>query len=179
MIAFLQGDPGEDADLIQSALEHQQLVLPPPVLTELLSDPALPGSVRTLLAGLPVLELEPGFWERAGMLRASVLKKSQESPDRRRIDRPELPRSVHTPDHSRQGLPPLRNRRTIAAVVAGDPYDSALESLRFNELVPTSSFQPARLDNGEQTSSGARSARRCRTGCSTPPGQVHALDEKP
>jgi predicted nucleic acid-binding protein len=77
MIAFLQGDPGEDADLIQSALEHQQLALPPPVLAELLSDPALPHTVRTLLAGLPLLELEPGFWERAGMLRASVLKKKK------------------------------------------------------------------------------------------------------
>jgi predicted nucleic acid-binding protein len=79
MVAFLQGDPGEDADLIQSALEHQQLALPPPVLTELLSDPALPVAVRTLLAGLPVLELEPGFWERAGMLRASVLKKKKKA----------------------------------------------------------------------------------------------------
>ena len=74
MVAFLQGDPGEDVDLIQSALDHQQLALPPVVLTELLSDPALPRAVRTLLAGLPILELEPGFWERAGVLRASVLR---------------------------------------------------------------------------------------------------------
>lgn len=79
MVAFLQGDPGEDADLIQSALDHQQLSLPPVVLTELLSDPALPRAVRTLLAGLPILELEPGFWERAGVLRAAVLKKKKKA----------------------------------------------------------------------------------------------------
>ena len=79
MIAFLQGDAGEDADMIQSALDHQQLALPPVVLSELLSDPALPKAVRALLAGLPILDLEPGFWERAGLLRASVLKQRKKA----------------------------------------------------------------------------------------------------
>ena len=79
MIAFLQGDPGEDTDLIQSALDHQQLALPPVVLTELLSDPAIPRAVRTLLAGLPILDVEAGYWERAGVLRASVLKQKKKA----------------------------------------------------------------------------------------------------
>jgi len=79
LVAFLQGEPGADTDLIQSALDHQQLALPPVVLTELLSDPALPRPVRTLLAGLPILDLEPGFWERAGVLRASVLKRKKKA----------------------------------------------------------------------------------------------------
>ncbi len=79
MIAFLEGDEGGDVDLIHSALDHQQLALPPVVLTELLSDPALPRPIRTLLAGLPILELEPGFWERAGILRASVLKQRKKA----------------------------------------------------------------------------------------------------
>lgn len=79
MIAFLQGDPGEDTDLIQSALDHQQLALPPVVLTELLSDPAVSRPVRTLLAGLPILDIEPGYWERAGLLRASVLKQKKKA----------------------------------------------------------------------------------------------------
>ena len=73
MIAFLEGARGADTDVVQSALEHQQLVLPPVVLTELLSDPGLTKDVRTLLAALPLLEIEPGFWERAGTLRASIL----------------------------------------------------------------------------------------------------------
>lgn len=79
MIAFLQGDPGDDTDVIQSALDHQQLALPPVVLTELLSDPAIPRPVRTLLAGLPILDVEPGYWERAGVLRASVLKQKKKA----------------------------------------------------------------------------------------------------
>jgi predicted nucleic acid-binding protein len=79
MIAFLQGDPGDDVALVQSALEHHQLALPPAVLTELLSDPALPRKVRDLLASLPVLQVEPGYWARAGLLRASILKKGKQA----------------------------------------------------------------------------------------------------
>ncbi len=79
MIAFLQGDPGDDTEVIQSALDHRQLALPPAVLTELLSDPAITRPVRTLLAGLPVLDVEPGYWERAGLLRASVLKQKKKA----------------------------------------------------------------------------------------------------
>lgn len=79
MIAYLQGERGDDVELVQSALDHHQLALPPAVLTELLSDPALPGSVRTLLISLPLLELESGFWARAGVLRASVLKQKKKA----------------------------------------------------------------------------------------------------
>ena len=79
IVAFLQGQGGDDTDIIQSALDDQQLVLPPVVLSEILSDPALPRSVRTLLAGLPILDVEPGFWQRAGLLRASVLKQKKKA----------------------------------------------------------------------------------------------------
>ena len=79
LVAFLEGQAGSDTDLVQSALDHQQLALPPVVLTEILSDPAVPRGVRTLLAGLPILDLEPGFWERAGVLRASVLKQKKKA----------------------------------------------------------------------------------------------------
>jgi predicted nucleic acid-binding protein len=55
------------------ALSHRQTVLPPVVLTELLSDKDLPRAVRDLLVGLPLLPLSDGFWERAGLLRSRVL----------------------------------------------------------------------------------------------------------
>ncbi len=79
MVAFLQEGEGDDVEVIQSALEHQQLVLPPVVLTELLSEPALPQTVRSLLAALPQLNIEPGYWERAGLLRASILKQRRKA----------------------------------------------------------------------------------------------------
>jgi len=75
IVAFLEGDDGDDVELVQSALDHGQLVLPPVVLCELLSAPGLSRQVRTLLTGLPILEIEPGYWERAGLLRASVLER--------------------------------------------------------------------------------------------------------
>jgi predicted nucleic acid-binding protein len=79
MVAFFEGAEGEDVDLVQSAIDHQQLVLPPVVLTELLSDPALPEKVRGLLTAIPQLNIEPGFWERAGQLRASVLRRKRKA----------------------------------------------------------------------------------------------------
>ncbi len=79
MVAFLEGAAGDDTEVIQSALDHQQLALPPVVLTELLSEPTLPKAVRTLLTGLPILDMEPGFWERAGLLRATVLKQKKKA----------------------------------------------------------------------------------------------------
>ena len=65
--------------MIQTALDDHQLVLPPVVLTELLSDPGLPPSVRSLLTALPQLQLEPGYWERAGLLRARVIKRRRKA----------------------------------------------------------------------------------------------------
>jgi predicted nucleic acid-binding protein len=48
-------------------------------LAELLSDPALTPSVQALLASLPLLDVEPGYWERAGRLRASVMKQRRKA----------------------------------------------------------------------------------------------------
>ena len=79
MIAFLEGELGDDVELVQAALEQHQLVLPPLVLTEMLSDPSLTPAVQGLLAGLPLLEIDPGFWERAGRLRALVLKQRRKA----------------------------------------------------------------------------------------------------
>lgn len=74
-IALLQGDPGEDADLLALALKDRQVLMAPVVLTELLSDPSLPSEVSRTLSDLPLIELDPGCWQRAGELRARVLAK--------------------------------------------------------------------------------------------------------
>ncbi len=74
-IGFLQGDGGEDADLLDKALEERQVLMVPVVLTEILSDPKLPSEVSQTLSELPLIEVEPGYWQRAGELRAKVLAK--------------------------------------------------------------------------------------------------------
>jgi len=59
------------------ALAHRQAVLPPVVLSELLSDPKLRRDVKDVLLDLPLLEILDGYWERAGLLRAKALAHSR------------------------------------------------------------------------------------------------------
>ena len=76
-VAFLEGAGGEDTKLLDGALEDRQVLMVPVVLTELLSDPKLPSAVAETLAEVPLAEIEPGYWQRAGALRARVLAKSR------------------------------------------------------------------------------------------------------
>ena len=72
-IAFLEGESGDDVQMLAKALGDRQVVMAPPVLTELLSDPALSASVARTLTDLPLIDIGPGYWQRAGRLRARVL----------------------------------------------------------------------------------------------------------
>src|ERR1035438_7598893 len=72
-IAFLEGSAGEDVRLLDRALEDRQVVMVPVVLTELLSDPKLPSTVAETLTDVPRIEINSGYWQRAGLLRAKVL----------------------------------------------------------------------------------------------------------
>jgi hypothetical protein len=72
-ISFFEGDQGEDVFALTRALQARQVVMPPPVLTELLSDPGLLLSVAQTLVELPLIGLKDGFWHRAGKLRAKAL----------------------------------------------------------------------------------------------------------
>jgi hypothetical protein len=78
-IAFLGGDGGEDVDLLDRALGERQVLMAPVVLTELLSDPKLPTDVAKTLSDLPLIEIEPEYWRRAGALRAKVLAKRRKA----------------------------------------------------------------------------------------------------
>jgi len=77
-ISFFEGEQGDDVLALARALQARQVVMPPPVLTELLSDPELPASVAQTLLELPVA-LKDGFWQRAGRLRAKVLAKKRKA----------------------------------------------------------------------------------------------------
>jgi predicted nucleic acid-binding protein len=78
-IAYLKGDRGDDAELLDRALEDRQVLMVPAVLTELLSDPALPPTVAASLSEIPPIEITPGYWQRAGGLRAKVLAKRRKA----------------------------------------------------------------------------------------------------
>jgi len=78
-IAFLEGGRGEDVRLLDRALEDRQVLMVPVVLTELLSDPKLPSGVAKSLSEVPLIETGPGYWQRAGALRARVLAKRRKA----------------------------------------------------------------------------------------------------
>jgi predicted nucleic acid-binding protein len=76
-IAFIQGETGKDVDLLDAALLDRQVLMPPAVLSELLGDAALPKAIARSLGDIPMIEIESGYWERAGVLRARVLAKGR------------------------------------------------------------------------------------------------------
>lgn len=69
----------DDTSLLDRALSDQQVVMVPAVLTELLSDPKLSAGVAKALADVPLLDVEPGYWQRAGLLRARVLSRRRKA----------------------------------------------------------------------------------------------------
>jgi predicted nucleic acid-binding protein len=78
-IAFLQGEGGEDAQLLDKALEDRRVLMVPVVLTEILSDPKLPAAIAGSLSGIPLIDIDAGYWERAGALRAKVFGKRRKA----------------------------------------------------------------------------------------------------
>lgn len=74
-VAYLAGEQGNDIEQVDLALEHNQGVFPPVVLSELLSDSRLSEKVERLLKEIPLLALMEGYWERSGKLRSKILAK--------------------------------------------------------------------------------------------------------
>ena len=73
LVALLRGDTGSDVQLLDRALGEGIVVLPPVVLVEVLSYPALDEGVADLVRALPVLDIHRGFWERAAVIRGRLL----------------------------------------------------------------------------------------------------------
>jgi len=75
IIAYLQGEEGQDVTVIDHALLDQIAVFSPVTLTQVLSAPNLSTTLRQTFLGIPILPIQNGFWERAGLLRAKILAK--------------------------------------------------------------------------------------------------------
>jgi predicted nucleic acid-binding protein len=73
-IAFINGERERDVELVAKASQYHLLVLAPVSVTELLSDPSLTSLVEELVLETPRLEIKPGYWERAGKLRALLMR---------------------------------------------------------------------------------------------------------
>jgi hypothetical protein len=78
-IAFFSGAEGEDVERLDHALQDRLVVMPPPVLSELLSDPKLSADLEATLREVPLLDTSDGYWARAGRLRATVLARRRKA----------------------------------------------------------------------------------------------------
>lgn len=78
-IAYLEGDAGPDVELLDQALRDRQVWMAPAVLAEVLSDPDLPKEVAQTFLDLPLIDVEPGYWQRAAGLRAKALAKRRKA----------------------------------------------------------------------------------------------------
>ena len=72
LVAFLSGEAGDDVARIEAAMTANELVIPPPVVTELYSKPDR-SQIAPLLIEVPLMELTEGFWQRAGDTRRLLL----------------------------------------------------------------------------------------------------------
>src|SRR5271167_910987 len=73
-VAVMQAGSGRDVDLVVGAMRQRGLVLAPASVAELLSDPGLPSAFEDLVLRTPQLEITTGYWERAGRLRARLMR---------------------------------------------------------------------------------------------------------
>jgi hypothetical protein len=78
-IAFFSGGEGEDVERLDDALQDRVVMMPPPVLSELLSDPKLSADLEATLREVPLLDTSDGYWARAGRLRATVLARRRKA----------------------------------------------------------------------------------------------------
>jgi predicted nucleic acid-binding protein len=76
-IAFITGEAGWDVELLDRALKAQHVLMIPVVLTELFSDPKMSTDVQERLSGIPLIQIEEGYWRRAGRYRAALLAKGR------------------------------------------------------------------------------------------------------
>ena len=73
LVAYFNGEPGPDTDRIAAAFALTELVLPPVVVTEILSDPLGSPAIAERLSHVPILDIHEGHWVRAGHARRLVL----------------------------------------------------------------------------------------------------------
>ena len=72
LVAYFSGASGTDVEGLAAALAGGQLVLPPAVVTEVLSDPATTSVFEAEISLLETLTISEGYWLRAAHLRRKL-----------------------------------------------------------------------------------------------------------
>jgi len=74
-IDYSKGTESRGAKQLEMALSHGNLVMPLPVVFEILSGTGLTKGAEGAIQQLPQLEILPGYWQRAGTARRNLLQK--------------------------------------------------------------------------------------------------------
>jgi predicted nucleic acid-binding protein len=72
IMAYLSGEDGSDIEFLDKLLRRGAVAVPPVVIAELLSDPALSPEAELVIGSFPVLATGEGYWQRTGRLRARL-----------------------------------------------------------------------------------------------------------
>jgi hypothetical protein len=72
LVAYFAGQTGPDVEQLAAAMSAGDLVLPPVVVTETMTDPAAAKLLDTEIPNLAILEIKDGFWIRAGLARRTL-----------------------------------------------------------------------------------------------------------
>lgn len=73
LLHYFAGSNGDDVEAVDAAFAQSQACLPPTVIAEVLSAPNVSPALERALLEIPALDVTPGFWVRAGRLRARVI----------------------------------------------------------------------------------------------------------
>lgn len=74
LIAYWHDEQGEDVALVDQAFAERALCVSPVTVSELLSSPVISPAQEKDLAAIPLLEIIPGYWQRAGKLRGRLFR---------------------------------------------------------------------------------------------------------
>ncbi|MBS0386581.1 MAG: PIN domain-containing protein [Proteobacteria bacterium] len=80
VIDLLEGLDTSQVSKLAELLSSANAVLTPATLTELLSAPKPQRLLEDILPNFIVLDIDDGYWERAGALRAKVLRAGRKAP---------------------------------------------------------------------------------------------------
>ncbi len=72
LIDYFAGATLPEAARLDHELRGKNVVLPPVVVTEILSDPTAGPEVIQAISGVPMLKPLAGYWQRAGRVRARI-----------------------------------------------------------------------------------------------------------
>ncbi len=75
MIALVKGESGKDILALAYEMGRQPVALPPVVLAEFLSHADLGRDLQEKAALFDLLPVTDGYWQRAGLMRAGLIKK--------------------------------------------------------------------------------------------------------